>query len=90
MKLYVDDRREAPEGWEFCSSITRAIYLLSMGAVNEISLDYDCGIKDESYSAIAYYIAVMPKELRPKTIRIHTDNPSGHSLMKHILKGVLK
>lgn len=86
MKLYIDDRRPTPEGWEGTASISKAIYLLSTGFVEEISLDYDCGREDESYATIAYYIALMPESFKPK-INIHTDNPAGRKLMEDILKG---
>jgi hypothetical protein len=87
MKLYVDDIRPTPEGWQGTDSITKAIYWLSMGMVNEISLDFDYGNERESFCAIAYYLATMPQELRPKKIHFHTDNPVGREKMKQLLKG---
>ena len=85
MRLYVDDRRPKPQGWECTESITKAIHWLSMGIVDEISLDFDCGLENESYAAVACYIAAMPVDLRPKKIHIHTDNPAGRKLLNEIL-----
>ena len=84
MKLYVDDRRDAPPDWELCRSITKAIMRLSTGYVEEISLDFDCGIEDESYMAVAHYIHAMPVDMRP-IVHIHTDNPAGRLIMQQIL-----
>ena len=86
MKLYVDDCRPTPEGWQGTDSITTAIYWLSMGMVDEISLDFDYGNEKESFIAIAYYIAVMRPDLRPRKIHFHTDNPAGRKKMEELLK----
>lgn len=41
----------------------------------------------ETYAAVAMYIAIMPEELRPHTVWIHTANPVGAQVMTNILKG---
>lgn len=43
MKLWLDDIRPAPPGWEWARSTVRAIALLSTGEVTEVSLDHDLG-----------------------------------------------
>lgn len=41
MKLWVDDRREAPEGWTRVKSITEAIRALDQFGFTDVSLDHD-------------------------------------------------
>ncbi|WAW10761.1 hypothetical protein NB640_03660 [Oxalobacter vibrioformis] len=43
MKIYLDDVREAPEGWVRVCWPDEAIALLETGRVKEISLDHDLG-----------------------------------------------
>lgn len=80
MKLFVDDIRKCPQGWQLARTVSSAIAWLSRGVVEEISLDHDiqcshpgcyvdCGL--ESFMAVAHYLALMPD--RP-VIRIHTGN----------------
>jgi hypothetical protein len=82
MKLFVDDRREAPEGWKLATTITQAINLLANCSVEEVSLDFDCGSCEDSFMSVAYYIALMNP--RPK-VAIHTDNPAGINMLSHVL-----
>lgn len=98
MKLYVDDIRRCPDGWELARSITEAIRILATQDVTEISLDHDiahykqvgeAGLSvafdcNETYEAVAWYIALMPLDRKP-VVRIHTANPAGEQKMKAIL-----
>jgi hypothetical protein len=82
MRLYVDDLRRCPDGWKLARTITDAISHLYNGRVREISLDHDIvfvrgadiRMHKESFMAVAYFMAVMPPELRPARVRIHTAN----------------
>jgi len=90
MKLYVDDLRRCPEGWELARNNTEAIRLLSTGYVEEISIDHDIcvpfsgelseGVRrrlqigGETFQPVVYYITVMKPEFRPKKITMHTSN----------------
>ena len=96
MKLYVDDIRRVPDdSWHLVKSNTEAIRLLATQKVEEISLDHDIACylvtgqehtSNETFQPIAYFIANMPKEFRPKTVRIHTANPVAGEMMASILK----
>ena len=46
MKLYVDDLRAPPVGWELASTVDEAIEKLRSGKVTDLSLDYDLGGRD--------------------------------------------
>lgn len=90
MKLYVDDLRKCPEGWELARTNTEAIRLLATGYVEEISIDHDIcvpnvefiseGVKkrlqigQETFQPVVYYIIAMNPEFRPKKVTMHTAN----------------
>ncbi len=90
MKLYVDDLRRCPEGWELARTNTEAIRLLSTGYVEEISIDHDICVPNiefisavvkkrlqigqETFQPVVYYITQMKPEFRPKKITMHTAN----------------
>lgn len=96
MKLYVDDVRNAPEGWELCRTITRAIELLATQKVTEVSLDFDAGyhrengdgsfsfVDSENFSPIAWFISYMPREIRPK-VHVHSWNSMSRGILGAIL-----
>lgn len=70
MKLYVDDIRPAPEGWQQARTVTDAIrFLAQFGEqVTEISLDHDISYavevagtqrpfpSPENFTSVAYYM----------------------------------
>jgi len=90
VKLYVDDLRKCPEGWELARTNTEAIRLLATGYVEEISIDHDIcvpnvefiseGVKkrlqigQETFQPVVYYIIAMNPEFRPKKVTMHTAN----------------
>lgn len=49
MKLFVDDIRDAPEGWVLARSISEAINFIDMyrGSITHLSLDHDISIQVE-------------------------------------------
>ena len=94
IKLYVDDVRIPPEkDWKLARTITEAIRILATVEVSEVSLDHDIcymnidsgRVPDESFEAVARYIALMPRETRP-TVKFHTGNTVGEKKLKEILK----
>lgn len=98
MKLFIDDIRRCPDGWHLCRTITEAIRILATMDVSEVSLDHDiahykqigeAGLSvafdcNETYEAVAWYIALMPTDRRP-VVTFHTANPDGEKKMKAIL-----
>ncbi|HRY30229.1 MAG TPA: cell division protein FtsJ [Elusimicrobiota bacterium] len=88
MKLFVDDWRSAPEGWETARSVPEAIERLRVGKVEEVSLDYVIGDDFENnFSPVARFIADMPESQRPKRVIIHTSSSEGARLLRRILEG---
>ena len=101
MKLFCDDIRKCPDGWELARTNTKAIRILATMSVEEISIDHDicCQMErvsgqgfsthssNETFMPIVYYILAMPRESRPKVIYIHTANTPAGDLMMEMLKG---
>ena len=98
IKLFVDDIRKCPEGWELARTVTDAIRVLATGYVSEISLDHDIMIRErmrseeavmaayiiseESFEPVARYIALMPN--KPK-VYFHTANFDAGRKMAEII-----
>lgn len=94
MKVYVDDIRKAPEGWELARSISRAIRLLNTGHVKEISLDHDIQCKhvdcdvnciEEDFKVVATYISQMHWPKAPVKIWVHSSNVEGGNRIADLL-----
>lgn len=102
MKLYVDDLRKCPEGWELARTNTEAIRLLATGYVEEISIDHDICVPNiefvsegvrkrlqigqETFQPVVYYITVMKPEFRPEKVTMHTANVDAGVRMVQLLK----
>jgi hypothetical protein len=95
MRLFVDDLRICPEGWECARTNTDAIRLLYFGHVEEISIDHDIvkcmkhispDFSDETFQPVFYYITAMSPESRPKKITIHTANPAAATRMEGLFE----
>lgn len=96
-KLFVDDTREIPKGWMGARTVSDTLRFLHMfSPIAELSLDHDIlfpshGIdrytmySAENYTGVAYYIARMPPELKPKKIRIHSSNSGAAMTMCEIM-----
>ncbi|KKL92173.1 hypothetical protein LCGC14_1887340 [marine sediment metagenome] len=76
MKIFLDDIREAPEGWTRVHTYEEAIEGLKTGKVEQISLDNDLGTEKEGYD-VAKWIEQQTFEtnFRPPKIWVHSANP---------------
>lgn len=102
VKLFIDDFRPAPAGWFYAQTITEAQRVLSFFEVEVVSLDHDIMhsiphkndsplIEEtvaclENFSAVAYFIAMMPAERRPRKVIVHTANAAVVYSILEILK----
>lgn len=98
MKLYIDDIRPAPEGWQQARTVTDAIRFLHSFKVDEISFDHDISYavevagtqrpfpSPENFTAVAYYFKLLysSRDEKPKVI-IHSANPVGAKEIEKIL-----
>lgn len=86
MKLYVDDERRAPEGWDQAYDAETAIRRIASMDYEEISLDHDAGDMG-TFQPVAYFIAEKYKDepTYPLTVNVHTANPAGRNALIGIL-----
>lgn len=84
MKLYLDDERTTPSGWERAYHVWEVIAALKTGKVTLLSLDNDLGSGEpEGYEAIAWIekeVFTNPSFV-PPTIYIHTANRAAKDRM---------
>lgn len=100
LKVFVDDHRKTPVGWEEVRTVFHAQRLLATGRVDIISLDNDklhakklpSGLYipegeacDEEYMAIAYAIAMCLPEFKPNKVILHTTNSIAARQMEQLL-----
>lgn len=85
LKVFLDDEREAPEGWVQVHWPDEAIALLERGIVTHVSLDHDLGDDERGtgYDVILWLEeAVATRDFDPPEISIHTANPSARTRME--------
>ncbi len=93
MKIFLDDEREAPEGWTRVRWPEEVIELLKTGDVEEISLDHDLGDDERGtgYDVILWIEeAVVVKGFVPPKIKVHSANSSARIKMEAGVKSILK
>lgn len=96
-RIFVDDMREIPKGWFGARTVSDTIrFLANFSPIEEISLDHDIlfpqhGVdrytmySAENFQGVAYYIAALPQEKRPKRVRIHSSNVGASQEMCKIM-----
>lgn len=84
MKVFLDDERQAPEGWTPVRWPDEAIALLQTGDVTEISLDHDLGddARGTGYDVLLWIEeAVFTHKFSPPIITVHSANVSAREKM---------
>lgn len=86
MKVYLDDERDCPTGWELAKTTQEAIDFLRTGRVTHMSLDHDLGdnANGTGYDVLCYMEEFMPFDY--PIITIHTGNGSAYVKMNFALK----
>lgn len=85
MKVYLDDERDTPDGWERVYWPDEAIALLKTNQVTEISLDHDLGDdkRGTGYDVVLWIEqAVALESFVPPKIRVHSANSSARLKME--------
>lgn len=86
-RLYVDDLRPCPEGWDVARNFHEAIVMLEATHYDEVSLDHDIasfyGMKEMTgYDVLQYLIMrKMDGHPVPSIVRVHSANPVGRQKM---------
>lgn len=97
MKIWLDDIREAPEGWTRCFRPDEVIELIQNGSVEEISLDYDLGLVDERgldwngedvLKWIEREVVERGRSFRLPVVSIHSANPVGRERLQRALEAI--
>ena len=90
MKLWVDDLRLPPEGYEWAKSVNEAIRYIEQAEnlgdeIEVIDLDHDLGIyADDGGDAIKVLDYLVERETF-YPIEIHTANPVGRANMERMI-----
>lgn len=91
IKIWVDDIRQAPQGWHWCKSVNETIdliKLLGQNEIGEISLDHDSGIyynQGKDYIKILDWIEESYGYSWKVPIHLHTQNAVGRENMERII-----
>ena len=96
MRVYLDDVREAPEGWTRTFTPEQTIDLLQTGTVEELSLDHDLGLDTAESERTGYTVLVwLEAEVAHDRWRhalpeftIHSANPVGRSRMQRAIESI--
>lgn len=82
MKLFLDDLRPVPDGYEVARTYEECVKLLSENEVDTLSLDHDLGTKKTGYDICLW---LVENEVHPNKILIHSANPVGQKNMIQLL-----
>ena len=85
MKVFLDDERTAPEGWQQTRWPEDTIRLLETGEVTHVSLDHDLGddTRGTGYDVILWIEeAVATRAFQPPRITVHSANTSARKKME--------
>lgn len=92
MKLWLDDIRPAPEGFEWFTEPWKALRFILINKPVEWSLDHDLGLTQPT----GYEFLCMIEELImhgcdikiPKQISVHSANPVGRARMEQVINQI--
>lgn len=94
MKIWLDDEREAPEGWIKVRWPEDVIKYLKTCKVTELSLDHDLGDSEKNGYQVLLWLeeaivsGSLPENFNLPEIRIHTQNPVAKERMKAALESI--
>lgn len=88
-KLYVDDLRPCPEGWDVARRFHDAIVMMEATDYDEVSLDHDIdsfyGLKELTGRDVLNWMIVRKVDgvyPSPTIVRVHSANPVGSATMR--------
>jgi hypothetical protein len=94
LKVFLDDERDAPEGWVFVNTPDSVIALLEAGMVSHLSLDHDLG--DDEGIGTGYDVVLWLEEQvfngekfeNLETITVHSANASARIKMEQGIESI--
>lgn len=93
MRVYLDDERKTPPGWERVYWPDEAIALLKTGKVTEISLDHDLGDDERGtgYDVVTWIEeAVIIDGFKPPKMQVHSANSSARLKMQAGIDAIMR
>lgn len=92
MRLFLDDVRSAPEGWQEVRSAEAAILTLATRNVTHISLDHDLGEGKSGYDVVCWIErrAFEDDSYTPPEITVHSSNPPGRTRIQQAIDRIGK
>jgi hypothetical protein len=88
MKLWLDDEREAPPGWEWARTYDEAVELCISFKFDTVSLDHDLGEEKTGYDFLCFLEDRHHDDSMMPIILIHTANPVGRQRMQLALASI--
>jgi hypothetical protein len=97
VRVWLDDVREAPEGWVHVRTPEEAINLVRTGEVEEISLDHDLGLVDQNSKEVTGYDVLTWIEnevgsgratFAVPTIHVHSANAAVYTRMTQAIESI--
>ena len=90
MKLWIDDIREAPEGYTWCATVNQArfaiVYEDEDNPIELIDIDHDAGSYAQYGGDYIKLLDWLEETGRSYPIRIHSMNPVGVENMRRIIQ----
>lgn len=95
MKVWLDDRRPAPEEWVHVRTPEEAIELLRAGGVEELSLDHDLGLDVGGRERTGYDVLLwLEQEVAagrarpPAAMAVHSGNVGAVRRMEQAIESI--
>ena len=86
IKIWLDDVRQAPDGYIHCHSVNETIDHLRNESVEELDLDHDLGIyAKDGGDAINLLDWCVEHRIYPR-VKFHTANPVGKANMQRLVE----
>lgn len=99
MRIYLDDERNAPDGWiraYLPEQVIECLKIYPPGAIEEISLDHDLGFDKDGKERTGYEVLLwIEKEVAlnnfiPPKMYIHSQNSVGIKKMNQAIEAIQK
>jgi hypothetical protein len=93
MKVFLDDVREAPNGWVRTKTVRETIDIIKHNRVQNLSLDHDLGKEETGYDVLRWLeksVAMEEIDYVPEVILVHSANPVGRSRMEQAIKSIMR
>lgn len=91
-RLWLDDERPEPKGWDRARTAAHAVMLLASGTYEEVSLDHDLGPEDAGtgYDVVCWLEkeAMTNGAFQAPIVHVHTDNASARGKMVQAARNI--